>query len=160
MPVLFVNGDPLLTRAQTVAFGSNARGRTEVTAFHTALADRFPAAFASYGRQCRSGRLQPGDLWQWTESQPRLLFMVVHAAPASIVRLRHVEAGLLLLARDFHLYGVQSAALLLPGSPVEQAQIKPLVQQWLASSSLPVVVYEQYRAGSAADETPLLGDLH
>ena len=45
MPVSYVSGDPLLTCAQVLAFGHNARGRTEPGEFDTALMSRCPAAF-------------------------------------------------------------------------------------------------------------------
>lgn len=155
MPVLFVSGDPLLTRAQTLVFGSNASGRAEVEPFHTALYDRYPAAFATYGKQCRGGRLKPGQVWLWSEAQPRLLFMIVRDTPASIVKLRHFEAALLLLARDYRLYGLHSLALLLPGQSLEQQLLKPLTQTWLESCPMPTVVYERYQPGVGSDETIL-----
>jgi hypothetical protein len=54
MPITYVSGDPLLTQAQILAFGHNVKGRTESGVFETLLLDRYPAAFATYSKSCRS----------------------------------------------------------------------------------------------------------
>src|SRR5512145_2666697 len=101
MPLTTVSGDPLLTRAQMLAFGMNARGKTEVGALETRLLDYYPAAFASYRKQCHSGRIQPGAFWTWHESQPQLGFWVVRERPQGATRLRYVEAVVMTIARDY-----------------------------------------------------------
>lgn len=155
MPFSYVSGDPLLTRAQTLAFAYNAKGRVELDSLASTLAQRHPAAFATYGKQCRGQRIKPGQIWLWHEASPRLLFMVVRDTPMGIMRLRHVDSTLLLLARDYRLYGINSVALVLPGTDSEKNQVKPLVRQWLEQSALPVVVYETYQSGAQADESAL-----
>src|SRR5688572_5602376 len=119
--ITYVSGDPLLTDAQTLAFGYNARGRPEVTPLHTVLLDKFPPAFASFARQCRAGRVKPGQFWLWTESQPRLLFLAVRESPVGMTRIRYVESVALTLARDYPLYNLTSLALIPPGTPHEWA---------------------------------------
>ena len=69
MPITYVSGDPLLTRAQSLAFGHNAKGRSELGALEIILLHHYPAAFATYGKNCRSGRIKAGGLWTWRESQ-------------------------------------------------------------------------------------------
>lgn len=143
MPVNYVNEDPLLTPAQTLAFGFNARGRVEVNERETRLYDRYPTAFATYRKQCQSGRIQPGMLWLWRESQPGLLFMVVRESQVGMTRLRFVEQVVMTLARDYPLYGVTSLALVPLGSREEWPFLRPVVDYWLTMSGLPITIYEQ-----------------
>src|SRR5262245_28760898 len=103
MPLIYASGDPLLTRCQTLGFGHNAAGRTEVGALATALLYRYPAAFAVYCRQCRAGRIKPGGVWLWPEAKQQLSFLAIRATAVGTTRLRHLEAALMTLARDYRL---------------------------------------------------------
>ncbi|MEZ4669826.1 MAG: hypothetical protein R3E39_18120 [Anaerolineae bacterium] len=142
MALTYMHGDPLLTTAQTLAFGFNARGRVEVNERETLLYDRFPTAFATYRKQCNSGRIKPGMMWLWSESQPKLLFMVVRETQVGITRLRFVEQAIMTLARDYPLYGISDLALMSLGSPLEWQTLRPVIDYWLGMSNLPVTVYE------------------
>ena len=142
MPITYTHDDPFTTTAQTLAFGFNARGRVEVAAFETSLYDLYPTAFATYRKTCSGGRLKPGMLWQWSESTPALLFMVVRETQVGITRLRFVEQAVMTLARDYPLYGVTSLALVALGTNDEWPVLRPVVDYWLSMSGLPVTVYE------------------
>ena len=151
MPLTFVSGDPLLTRMQTLAFGHNARARTEVGPLENRLLDAYPAAFASYRKQCHSGRVKPGAIWTWHESQPHLAFFVVRDSAQGATRLRYVESVLMTVARDYRLYSLESLAIVPLGSRDEWPLLKPALDYWLADSPLPVVVYERCEAGVAGE---------
>ncbi|MBZ0275292.1 MAG: hypothetical protein K8I60_04070 [Anaerolineae bacterium] len=151
MPITFVSGDPLLTHAQTLAFGYNARGRTESSPLAVRLLDRAPAAFATFARQCRNGKIKSGGLWQWRETQPQLLFLTVRDSSVSSTRPRHIEAALMTLARDYRLYGITSIAIAPLVDRFEWPLVKPLIGQWLRTCPLPVLVYESYLPGIAAE---------
>ncbi len=155
MPVTFTSGDPLLTQAQVLAFGHNLKARTEVGPLETTLLNQFPAAFATYGKQCRSGRIQTGTFWVWRESQPHLMFMVVRESSVGATRLRFVESALMLLARDYRLHNITSVALMRPCDRKEWPALKPVVDYWLRGSPLPVVVYEEYAPGVRGEEVNL-----
>lgn len=152
MPVTFVSGDPLLTHAQVLAFGYNAAGRTETGVLEMELLNRYPAAFASYGKDCRAGRIKTGTIWLWHESKPALGFMIVRETLVGATRLRYVEAVAMTLARDFRLHGIGSMALVMPGAKPEQVTFKAIIAHWLGKSSLPLVVYEDYLPGVQAEE--------
>lgn len=153
MSLTFVSGDPQLTQAQVLAFGYNTRGRAEVTPLATALLTAYPAAFASYAKQCRNDRIKAGTPWLWYDAQPVLCFLPIRESSVGITRLRYVESVLLILARDYRLYSIRSIAFapLLDG--VEWAAFKPVFDQWLRPSQLPAVVYERYIPGVRADES-------
>lgn len=147
MPLVYVAGDPLLTRQHTLALAHNAAGRAETDPLSLRLHYAFPAAFAAYRKRCRAGRVRLGTLWLWRESRPALCFITVHQTPAGAVRARHIEAALLTLARDYRLEGVRSLALA-PLAPLpEWHSLRPLFERWLAASALPCVVYTCYLPG-------------
>jgi hypothetical protein len=147
MPIAYVTGDPVLTRAQTLVFGHNAKARTEVGVLEMRLFNLYPAAFATYRKQCANGRIKPGMIWLWRESQPFLAFMVIRASSVGSTRSRYVENGLLTLARDYQLYGLTSLAIAPLGSQEEWVGLRPLMDYWIGLCPLPVVVYERYEAG-------------
>lgn len=147
----FVKGDPLLTRARLLAFGHNERGRTESGDLETQLHTHYPAAFASYSRQCHGGRIKAGTMWTWRESQPALGFMVVRASPVGATRLRYVENIALTLARDYRTEGITSIAIARLGDALEWPHIKPVLVQWLANIALDCTVYEEYLPGVCAE---------
>lgn len=142
MPLTYIAGDPLLTQQQTLAFGHNVRARMEVSALETRLLDAYPAAFASYRKQCQHGRIQPGDFWVWHESQPKLMFLVIRDSAQGATRRRYVESAVMTLARDYRLYGLESLAVAPLGSGDEWPLLKPVLDYWLAACPLPVMVYE------------------
>lgn len=152
MPLSLVTGDPLLTQAGYLAFGHNARGRAELGPLETALMQQYPAAFAAYQQRCRKGRMKAGEFWLWTETVPRLIFMVVRESSVGATRLRYVQSALLSLARDYPLHSIQSLALAPLGNAYEWPEVRLLVTRWLGNLSLPVTVYDEYRPGLRALE--------
>ncbi len=152
MPLTLVSGDPLLTDAQTLIFGHNAKARTEVGALEMRLFDLYPAAFATYRKQCSNGRLKPGMVWIWRESKPYLAFMVVRASSVGATRSRYIETGFMTLARDYALYGLTRLAIAPLAGQEEWAALKPLADYWLRACPLPVALYERYEPGVKADE--------
>jgi hypothetical protein len=147
MPLTYTSGDPLLTRAQILCFGHNARARVEVGALPTRLLDLYPAAFATYRKQCLNRRIKPGAFWIWRESQPALGFLVIRESSVGATRVRFVESVVMTLARDYRLHGLTSLALAPLGDPLEWDALRPVVDHWLSRCPLPVVVYEQYIPG-------------
>ncbi len=143
MPITVVTGDPLATQAQTLAFGFNAKGRVEVGGLETRLYDAYPAAFATFRKQCKGERIKPGTLWMWRETQFNLLFLVVRESSVGMTRIRYVENALMTIARDYPLYGLTSLAIAPLGNNEEQPLLRPLVDYWLANCPLPVMVYEE-----------------
>ena len=152
MPLTFVSGDPLLTDAHVLAFGYNAAGRTETGTLQMALLNHYPAAFASYGKECRTGAIKTGTLWHWSETRPALGFLVVRETSVGATRLRFVESAVMALARDYKQNNIRSIALAAPGTPEEWSMLKPIITHWLDKSALPVVVYEGYLPGVKAEE--------
>jgi hypothetical protein len=156
MPIHYVNGDPSLTRAQTLAVSHNAKGRTEMGDFHTHLMRLYPTAFSSYTTRCRKGRVSTGEYDLWRDSTPRLMFLVVRDSAVSATRLRYIQSVAMALVRDYRLEGITSLAIAPLGQPHEWGEIKQVLETWLSRLPLPVIVYDCYQTGVRADE-PLDG---
>lgn len=152
MPLNFVNGDPLLTRAHTLGTGCNLSGRAEVGPLETQLLVRYPAAFSTYNRMCKGGRVSAGTCWFWREAQPHLAFMTVRDSAVGATRPRYVQALSLALARDYQLLGIQSPAIAPLGRDSEWSEIRRILEAWFTNSRLPVVVYANYRPAVQVDE--------
>jgi hypothetical protein len=152
LPIHYTSGDPLLTRAQMLAFGHNARGRAELGPVETALLQQYPAAFSRYTRHCRSGRIPTGGYWLWTMSRPQLVFLTVRASSVGATRLRYVQSALLALARDAHLHRIASLAIAPLGNAYEWPEMWPIIETWFGRAPYTVIVYRQLAAGQAADE--------
>ena len=151
MPLTTVSGDPLLTKQHILAFGSNASGRTETTPLASALRTRYPAAFASYDKLCRQGKIETGVTWVWRESKPALAFLVVRETSVGATRLRYVDSVIMALARDYKLDNIRSVAIAPLGADHEADSISEIITRWLTKPALPVIAYTHYQPGVAAE---------
>jgi hypothetical protein len=141
MPIEWLHGDPLTTTAQTLAFGWNARGRIEVGMLETRLHTTYPTAFAAFGKAARNGRLKAGDVWVWSESRPRLAFLVVRESNVGATRERYLESTFLTLGRDHRLYGVETLALAPLVTALEWPAFQSVLTYWFGRGALPVSAY-------------------
>ncbi|MEO0560770.1 MAG: hypothetical protein AAF125_01555 [Chloroflexota bacterium] len=144
MPLTFTTGDPFTAPQQTIGFGINAAGRTETSPIGAELALRYPAMLATYRKAAKRGRLQPGALWLWTESTPRVLLLIVRETSVGATRPRFVDAAALKIARDHALYGIESLALAPLGRQDETDTINEALGLLLHPSPLEVVAYTAY----------------
>lgn len=152
MTVIYVQGDIFLSRAQVIAFGTNASAASESTPYAAHLADRYPAALAAFRKQARAGRIAPGALWLWREARPGLGLLVVRERGGSATRPRFVENSVQLIARDWQREGLERLALAALGDALEWPGLRPVLDTWLGNCGLPVVVYETILPGIRADE--------
>jgi hypothetical protein len=142
MAVTFTTGDIFATRAQALAVGLNSVGRIEVAPFFTALHDRYPAFMADYQKRGHAGKLVPGDIWIWRESQPWLAGLIVRETPQGATRLRYVEAALLNLSKNWEREGIVSLAVMQFISAPDWTPIRALFDEYFGRSALQLMVYE------------------
>lgn len=152
MPVKIVQGDPLLTRTQALAFGHNARGRSEPDTLVTTLMQRYPAAFSQQRKQARGGKLRPGDIFIYRDTTPALAFLIVRLTAAGATRYRHVQTVALYLARDYRYHMLESIAIAPLGTTEEWPQLIPVLADLLHPSPLHVTIYERMVPGLAAED--------
>ena len=141
MSITFSTDNPLATSADALALGHNRKGQTELVPMTQQLMRTFPAAFAAYTRRCKKDRQKAGDLFYWTQSTPRLLFLTVRDSSVGATRLRHVQKALMTLARDYRYYNLTSVGIIALGDRYEQAEITPMYETWFSKSDLKVIVY-------------------
>ena len=152
MPIQYVQGDPFLTKMQTLAFGYNMRAKTENDVIGSALEQRYPAAIATFRKQANSNRIKTGDVWIWTESSPRIALLVVRDSSVGATRSRYVDNAALKLIRDYRLQGIESLAIAPLGREAEIASIKEALNLLMGKCPFPLVVYDKYIAGVQAEE--------
>jgi hypothetical protein len=146
-----VQGDIFLTQAHTIAIGLSADGRLSVTPLYTALQDRYPVFVSEYHKRGRAEHLSPGGMWVWRESQPWLVGLIVQETPQGATRLRYVEAAMLNLSKNWEREGMRSLALMRLGDPTEWPGARAVLEEHLPRLPLPVIVYEDYKPGVAAE---------
>ena len=152
MAITYVRGDIFLSRAPVLGIDYNARGTVEVTPLATACMDRYPAAFSALRKQVRAGRIQAGDYWVWREVTPWLALLLVRQSAVGATRPRYIEAIAQKLARDWQREGLQGIAITRPGESSEWPALRSVLDYWLGTISLPVVIYEEYLPGVHAPE--------
>ncbi len=161
-----VEGDILLTHAQLIAHGIAPQDPFD-SGLALALRERWPSMVRDYRHAVRANSINPGEVWPWAGvnedgSVRRILNLVTQnnlgdgktARPgkASLENVRHVLQN---LAKYVQAEGITSVALprLATGvGGLDWSEVKPLVQQYLGELTIPVVVYEVYQKGVAADE--------
>lgn len=152
MTITLVEGDPLLTDADMLAIGTNARGRSEQESLANDMHRAHPAAFASFGKQARQGRVSAGTYWVWYDSTPRLMFCAVRESSVGATRLRYIQAITLLIARDYRRENIKSLAIAPLGRPHEWDEIKKVLHTWLDQSALTVTVFDRYVPGQPPEK--------
>lgn len=152
MVVHFVRGDIFLTQTQTIAVGLSANGRLDVSPFYTTLQDRYPVFVSDYQRRSRPDARPPGSLWVWKQGRPWLVGMIVQESPQGATRLRYVEAAMLNLYKQWEHEGLRSLALMRFGDSGEWPAVRAVIEDYGSRIALPIVVYEDYTPGTAAEE--------
>jgi hypothetical protein len=136
-----MEGDFLQSECSALAFGHNARGRTELGTLETRLMLAYPSAFAAYVRRARADKHKGGSLWLWQEGKRQLLFLTVRDSSVGATRLRYVQNIALTLARDYVLYNLKEVALAPLGNGYERAEINKVLHTWFEKSKLVVWAY-------------------
>lgn len=151
MSIRFVQGDIFLTQAQAIAVGVSANGRLGVTPFHTVLHDRYPVFISDCNKRGRASALAPGAVWVWREAQPWLVGLVIQDTPQGAARLRYVETAMLNLYKDWEHERLRSLAMMRFGDDGEWPAVRAILEDYLGRITLPVIVYDQYQPGVAAE---------
>lgn len=161
-----VTGDILLSKAQVIAHGIAVKEHFD-QGLALALRERWPSMARDY-RHAQHGRnMAAGEVWSWagvdndgsTRNIVNLLTQnMVGDGPAAKpgkATVENVGHALKALAKHLQATGATSVALprLATGvGGLDWADVKPLVEQHLGGLGVPVIIYETYRQGVAADE--------
>lgn len=162
--VIEVEGDILMSRAQVIAHGV-AAGDPMNKGLALQLHEKYPMMHKDFHHWCHQHNPKPGVAWMWGGvGGVRVVNLITqegggaHASRPSRATLSHVSHALRDLKKMAIKEKFQSLALprLATGiGGLYWSEVKPLIEQNLGDTGIPVYVYSTYRAGHAADE----GDL-
>lgn len=159
-----VNGDILLSRAQTIAHGVSPNDHF-AHGLALALRERWPAMYKDFRHFEKTTSPHPGTLWAWMGADGKRIVNLFtqepgagHGDRSGRASLTHVGHAL----RELHKFAlaeeVKSLALprLATGvGGLDWHDVQPLVVQHLGTLPIPVFIYSTYTAGHAAVEQGL-----
>ncbi len=156
----------MLSKAQVIAHGIAPQDHFD-SGLALALRERWPSMVRDYRHAARSNAPEPGGLWAWTgvdgEGGTRCIVNLLtqnmlHAGPNAKpgkATLENVGRCLRELVKYVRKEKVQSIAVPRLATGVGSLiwdDVKPLIIKHLGELDIPVLVYEVYRKGVAADE--------
>lgn len=161
-----VEGDILLSKAAVIAHGIAPLDHFD-SGLALALRERWPSMVRDYRHDTRSRPLASGALWLWrgvdadgsTRGIVNLLTQdMLHdgraGKPGKATRenVAHCLKALAKLAHEEQFTSIALPRLATGVGGLDWADVKPLVREHLSELEIPVVVYEVYRKGVAAEE--------
>lgn len=159
--IRYVSGDILLSKANAIAHGV-APNDDFAQGLALSLREFSPAMYKDFRHYCQSTHPKAGSLWTWGGAGgARIVALFTqegaygHGAKPGRASTTNVNHALRALAHEATKEGWTSLALprLATGvGGLDWAEVKPLVEQHLADLGIPVVVYETFHMGQAADE--------
>jgi O-acetyl-ADP-ribose deacetylase (regulator of RNase III) len=140
----FVTGNLFDSKAQTLVNTVNCVG---VMGKGVALAfkERFPAMFEHYRDLCERGEIQPGVLTLYTDTVPWVINFPTKRHWRGRSRLDDIEAGLIILARRYREWRVESLAMPALGcgqGGLNWSEVRPLIERHLGNMDFDIEVYE------------------
>lgn len=159
--IRYVSGDILLSKAQAIAHGVAPNDDFGQGLAH-ALRENLPAMYKDFRHFCHTQHPKSGGLWTWGGtggSRVVALFTQEgahdHGAKPGKATAAHVNHALKALAKEVrqeHWTSVALPRLATGVGGLDWSEVKPLLEHHLADLGIPVIVYETYRPGVAADE--------
>jgi O-acetyl-ADP-ribose deacetylase (regulator of RNase III) len=161
-----VEGDILLSGAQVIAHGIAPQDHFD-SGLALALRECWPSMVRDYRHAAHARAPEPGGIWVWAgvDEQGKTQCIVnlitqgmLHSgrsAKPGKASLEDVGHALRELARYVRSEGVSSLALPCVATGVgglDWSEVKPLVVRHLGDLEIPVILYEVYRKGVAAEE--------
>ncbi len=161
-----VEGDILLSKAAVIAHGIAPLDRFD-SGLALALRERWPSMVRDYRHDTRSRPLASGGVWLWrgvdadgsTRGIVNLLTQnMLHDGPAgkpgkaTRENVAHSLKALAKLAQEENFSSIALPRLATGVGGMDWAEVKPLVLEHLGGLDIPVVIYEVYRKGVAAEE--------
>lgn len=141
--ITYVDGDLLLSPAQTLVNTVNLVG-----VMGKGIALRFkqiyPEMFLAYQQACRDGRIAVGRPWLYKTPRKWILNFPTKRHWRMRSKIEDIQAGLRTFVRTYHLQGIRSVAFPALGcgnGELDWAEVRPLMERWLAPLPIPVFIY-------------------
>ncbi|MDR2013913.1 MAG: macro domain-containing protein [Rhodanobacter sp.] len=161
-----VEGDILLSKAQVIAHGIAPHDHFD-SGLALALRERWPSMVRDYRHAAHARAPESGSIWPWTgvdeHGGTRCIVNLVtqtmlHSGPNAKpgkATIENVGHCLRELVKYIHKEKVRSLALprLATGvGTLAWSEVKPVLEKHLGGLDIPVIVYETYHKGVAANE--------
>jgi len=155
-----VRGDILLTKAQAIAHGVAPHDHFN-QGLALALRERFPAMAKDFRHYCHQQNPKPGHAWLWAGPEKVVVnLMTQEPAPSEKAHpgkatAHHVSHALKELRALIEKEDIKSVALPKLANGVggmDWSEVEPLIKEHLGDLKIPVIVYETYEKGAAAEE--------
>lgn len=160
--IKYVAGDILKSKCQAVAHGV-APNDDFKQGLALALRENWPSMYKDFRHYAQTSHPKSGSLWTWAGAGGvRIINLFTQegseghkAAAGGKATLTHVTHCLKALRKEVEANSIKSVALpkLATGvGSLDWKDVEPLIKEHLSDLKIPVVVYEKFTAGVAADE--------
>ena len=156
-----VQGDLLLSRAQTIAHGI-APGDSFNQGLALSLREEWPAMARDFRHYCQVSHPKPGELWAWAGTGGRRIVNLLtqepaehrgtHPGPAHLEHVNHALRALRQLILDEKLESVALPRLATGVGGLAWDDVRPLIEHHLGDLRIPVYLYTTFRKGVQAEE--------
>ena len=159
--IRYVSGDILLSKTKAIAHGVAPNDDFAQGLAH-ALRENMPAMYKDFRHFCHTQHPKAGGLWSWGGAEgPRMVALFTqdgayeHGAKpgkASTANVNHALKALAKEVRDEKWSSIALPRLATGVGGLDWSEVKPLIEHHLGDLGIPVIVYETYHPGIAADE--------
>ncbi len=159
--IRYVSGDILLSKTKAIAHGVAPNDDFGQGLAH-ALRENMPAMYKDFRHFCHTQHPKAGGLWSWGGAEgSRMVALFTqdgayeHGAKpgkASTANVNHALKALAKEVRDEKWSSIALPRLATGVGGLDWSEVKPLIEHHLADLGIPVIVYETYHPGIAADE--------
>lgn len=163
MMLNFVKGDILLSKAAVLAHGVAPHDHFN-QGLALALRERWPAMAKDFRHYCHQSNPKSGEVWLWSGADKRIANLLTqepaasqnsHPGKASLSHVAHCLKALAQLASKENFTSLALPKLATGVGGLDWGEVKGLIQEYLGSLEIPVIVYENYEAGVEAKEEGL-----
>lgn len=155
-----VQGDILLTQAQAIAHGIAPHDHFN-QGLALALRERFPAMAKDFRHYCHQVNPKAGNVWLWAGAEGVIInLMTQEAAPddranpgkATLANVDHALKALRKVIIDEKLTSIALPRLATGVGGLAWEDVEALIEKHLGDLEVPVIIYETYNKGVAAEE--------
>ena len=155
-----VKGDILKSGAQAIAHGVAPHDHFN-QGLALALREEFPAMAKDFRHFCHQDNPKAGGAWLWGGADRVVICLMTqepaegdggHPGKATTGHVSHALKELRALIKDQDLRSVALPRLATGVGGLDWDEVEPLVEEYLGDLDIPVIIYDVYEKGTAAEE--------